>query len=229
MHPYPVTSAPRTHPIVRCGVTASAAALVLATFAAPAAAQDPGATPDTTPEQYEVTSGDSLSAIAGDHGLDPVTGWRLLFDANPEIADPDLIVPGQVLRIPAADEDLEERPLPGPPAPAEDSGAPDAPAAAQSTSEPAPAPAPQQQAATSAPAGVWDRLAQCESGGNWQINTGNGYYGGLQFSLSSWQAVGGEGYPNEASRAEQIQRGQQLQAAQGWGAWPSCSRQLGLR
>ncbi len=116
MHPYPVTPSPRTHPIVRCGVIASAAALAVASLAAPAAAQDPG----SPPEQYEVVSGDSLSAIAGDHGLDPVTGWRLLFDANPEIADPDVIVPGQVLRIPAADEDLED-----PAAPAEDSGAPD--------------------------------------------------------------------------------------------------------
>jgi hypothetical protein len=75
---------------------------------------------------------------------------------------------------------------------------------------------------------VWDRLAQCESGGNWAINTGNGYYGGLQFSLSSWRAVGGSGYPHQASRETQIAMGQRLQAAQGWGAWPSCSAQLGL-
>jgi uncharacterized protein YabE (DUF348 family) len=76
---------------------------------------------------------------------------------------------------------------------------------------------------------VWDRLAQCESGGNWSINTGNGYYGGLQFSLSTWRSVGGTGYPHQHSRAEQINRGQILQARAGWGQWPSCSRQLGLR
>jgi hypothetical protein len=76
---------------------------------------------------------------------------------------------------------------------------------------------------------VWDRLAECESGGNWSINTGNGYYGGLQFSISSWRAVGGSGYPHTASRAEQIKRGKQLKARQGWGAWPSCTRKLGLR
>jgi hypothetical protein len=76
---------------------------------------------------------------------------------------------------------------------------------------------------------VWDRLAKCESGGNWSINTGNGYYGGLQFSLSSWRAVGGSGYPHHHSKLEQIRRGERLQALQGWGAWPSCSRQLGLR
>jgi Transglycosylase-like domain len=76
---------------------------------------------------------------------------------------------------------------------------------------------------------VWDRLAQCESGGNWSINTGNGYYGGLQFSLSSWRAAGGSGYPHKASRAEQIRRGERLKARQGWGAWPSCTSKLGLR
>ena len=79
------------------------------------------------------------------------------------------------------------------------------------------------------PWGVWDRLAQCESGGNWSINTGNGYYGGLQFSLQSWRAVGGSGYPHNHSREEQIRRGEKLQAIQGWGAWPACSRKLGLR
>jgi hypothetical protein len=79
------------------------------------------------------------------------------------------------------------------------------------------------------PIGVWDDLAACESGGDWSIATGNGYYGGLQFSLSSWQAVGGTGYPHEHSRAEQINRAELLLDQQGWGAWPSCSRQLGLR
>ena len=68
--------------------------------------------------------------------------------------------------------------------------------------------------------GVWDRLAECEAGGNWAINTGNGYYGGLQFSLSSWRAVGGTGRPHEHSRAEQIHRGELLRDRQGWGAWP---------
>jgi hypothetical protein len=76
---------------------------------------------------------------------------------------------------------------------------------------------------------VWDRLARCESGGNWSINTGNGYYGGLQFSLPSWRAAGGSGYPHKASRAEQISRGKRLKARQGWGAWPSCTARLGLR
>jgi hypothetical protein len=73
----------------------------------------------------------------------------------------------------------------------------------------------------------WDRLAQCEAGGNWSINTGNGYYGGLQFSLSSWQAVGGTGYPHEHSRATQIAMGQRLHAQGGWKHWPGCSRKFG--
>jgi hypothetical protein len=76
---------------------------------------------------------------------------------------------------------------------------------------------------------AWDRLAQCESGGNWAANTGNGYYGGIQFSLSSWQAVGGTGYPHQASRETQIAMGQRLWNQGGWGHWPGCSRALGYR
>ena len=83
---------------------------------------------------------------------------------------------------------------------------------------------------SSTPSGsVWDKLAQCESGGNWSINTGNGYYGGLQFSLSTWRAYGGNGYPHQASREEQIRIAKKLQAAAGWGSWPACSSKLGLR
>ncbi|QCX28528.1 resuscitation-promoting factor [Nocardioides jishulii] len=76
---------------------------------------------------------------------------------------------------------------------------------------------------------VWDRLAQCESGGNWGTNTGNGYYGGLQFSASTWASVGGSGLPHQHSREEQIKRGKILQARAGWGQWPHCSAKLGLR
>jgi hypothetical protein len=74
---------------------------------------------------------------------------------------------------------------------------------------------------------TWDRLARCESSGNWALNSGNGYYGGLQFSLATWQNVGGSGYPHQASKAEQIKRGQILQARAGWGQWPHCAGQLG--
>ena len=77
-------------------------------------------------------------------------------------------------------------------------------------------------------ASTWDALAQCESGGNWAINTGNGYSGGLQFSPSTWAAYGGTGSASDASREQQIAVAEQVQAAQGWGAWPSCAAQLGL-
>jgi len=83
---------------------------------------------------------------------------------------------------------------------------------------------------SSTPSGsVWDKLAKCESGGNWTINTGNGYYGGLQFSLSTWRAYGGSGLPSNASREQQIAIAKKLQADAGWGAWPACSAKLGLR
>jgi Transglycosylase-like domain len=76
---------------------------------------------------------------------------------------------------------------------------------------------------------AWDRLAQCESGGNWAANTGNGYYGGIQFSLSSWQAAGGSGQPDLASRVTQIAMGQNLWHQGGWSHWPACSLKLGYR
>jgi resuscitation-promoting factor RpfB len=76
---------------------------------------------------------------------------------------------------------------------------------------------------------VWDQLAQCESGGNWAINTGNGYYGGLQFSLSTWRGYGGMGYPHTASRETQIAIATKVRdASGGYGAWPACSQSLGL-
>jgi uncharacterized protein YabE (DUF348 family) len=66
---------------------------------------------------------------------------------------------------------------------------------------------------------VWDKIAQCESGGNWHINTGNGYYGGLQFSAATWHSVGGPGLPHEHSRETQIKYAKILQARSGWGQW----------
>lgn len=85
------------------------------------------------------------------------------------------------------------------------------------------------QAGGITPENVWDWLAQCESGGDWHIDTGNGYYGGLQFLPSSWWAVGGQGLPHQNTREEQIYRATLLWQRQGWGAWPACSRRLGLR
>jgi uncharacterized protein YabE (DUF348 family) len=74
---------------------------------------------------------------------------------------------------------------------------------------------------------VWDKIAQCESGGNWAANTGNGYYGGLQFSLGTWRAYGGTGLPSNASRATQIAIATKVRdASGGYGSWPVCGRGL---
>ena len=76
---------------------------------------------------------------------------------------------------------------------------------------------------------VWAKLAQCESGGNPQTNTGNGFYGMYQFTLETWQALGGTGYPHEADAATQTAMAKKLQAQSGWGQWPGCADKLGLR
>ena len=164
------------------------------------------------PKFVAVRSGDYLAKIAQ---ANHTTALRLYY-ANTNIKDPDLIYPGEELRIPATGEKLAPRPLPS-----------DASAAAPAPNVSAPASV-QAPAVAPAAGSVWDRLAECESGGNWAADTGNGFYGGLQFTLSSWQAVGGSGLPSSASRAEQIERAEKLQATQGWSAWPACSAQLGL-
>lgn len=92
-------------------------------------------------------------------------------------------------------------------------------AAQQAATEPAPV----------ATGNVWYRLRACECPSGWFCNTGNGYYGGLQFDLPTWRSVGGTGYPHEHSPEEQIRRGQILQSKRGWSPWPECSRKLGLR
>ena len=81
--------------------------------------------------------------------------------------------------------------------------------------------------ASAAPDDTWDALAQCESGGDWSTSTGNGYAGGLQFSPSTWSAYGGSGSASGASRSEQIAVAERVLAAQGWNAWPSCSKKTG--
>ena len=76
-----------------------------------------------------------------------------------------------------------------------------------------------------APHRAWfERLARCESTSRWHLNTGNGFYGGVQFTISSWRAVGGRGWPHEASKTEQMYRGVRLLRLQGPGAWPVCSQ-----
>jgi resuscitation-promoting factor RpfA len=78
---------------------------------------------------------------------------------------------------------------------------------------------------------VWDRVAKCESGGNWKINTGNGYYGGVQFAAGTWKAYGGRTYAShahQATKAEQIAIARRVLAGHGPGAWPTCGRRAGL-
>lgn len=201
------------------------AVAVLAVGSNSASAQSSQTPAQASQNIVKVQPGNTLSGIAKDSG----TTYVRLFNANTQIEHPDKIFPGQDIRIPAADEQLADRPIPG----AVVAAAPQATPVAQPTpAASAPQPRPTQVAApadSSVDGGVWDRLAACESGGNWAINTGNGYYGGLQFSLSSWRAVGGSGYPHQASKSEQIARAEILKARQGWGAWPACTAKLGLR
>lgn len=78
---------------------------------------------------------------------------------------------------------------------------------------------------------MFDQLAECESGGDWHINTGNGYFGGIQFNSDSWNAVGGQDFaptPDQATREQQIVAGKKLKDIQGWGAWPACSAKYGF-
>jgi LysM repeat protein len=85
-------------------------------------------------------------------------------------------------------------------------------------------------AANAAADSTWDKLAQCESGGRWDINTGNGFQGGLQFTPSTWRAFGGTVYApaaHLATRVEQIAVAEKVLAKQGWNAWPSCSKKVG--
>lgn len=212
----------RLSAIVAATVSSAAIFAVLGTGPVHAEEQTNQPVPQATEQKVEekiveVKPGDYLAKIADENQ----TTYVRIFDANPKIADPDVIYPGDKLRIPRAEEQLESR------APKEQPVAVVAQPRKQTASVQPSAPAPVVAAAVGDV--VWDQLARCEAGGNWAINTGNGYYGGLQFTLGSWRAVGGTGYPHQASREEQIARGKMLQARQGWGAWPACTRKMGLR
>jgi LysM repeat protein len=211
---------------------ASAAPLVLvALFTLAGGAHASAQTPTPSNQQnvsqpsnmVTIQKGDTLSGIANEHQ----TTYIRLFDANDYIVDPDLIYPGKNLRIPAQDEQLPSRPLPANQIvenSAANSQAPAKPAPLASATNKVPA-------AAVNTGSVWDRLAVCESGGNWSINTGNGYYGGLQFTLSTWLANGGGAYasrPDLATRDQQIAIASKIQAGRGWSPWPACSAKLGL-
>lgn len=195
----------------------AAAAPVPKPAASHAVATPPKPAPDET---VTVNSGDNLVTVAKANK----TTWRRIYDKNTKINDPNMIYPDEKLVIPASDEKITDRPLPASKTSTAAAPASTAPAVDVSyTAQPDPTPAP-----AVASGSVWDRIAACESGGDWAINTGNGFYGGLQFTLGSWQAVGGSGLPSNASRSEQIMRATMLQARQGWGAWPVCSVKAGV-
>lgn len=202
-------------------VFASAIGLAASGSVAPVSAAENANNNAKTAKTVTVQPGDYLDKIAKENG----SNWKRMFYANQKIADPDVINPGEKLKVPAADAQLTPRPIPSnAPAPAPAPAQPTAytPAPAQPAYNPAPA------AAASASGGVWDQLAQCESGGNWNINTGNGFSGGLQFHPQTWAGHGGTGAAHNASKAEQIAVAKRVQASQGWGAWPACSAKLGL-
>lgn len=201
------------------------AGLIMAGGKASALAEGANAPEATKPQKIvvEVKPGDSLSKIAKKQK----TTYQRIFYANDFIQDPNIIHPGDKVRIPASDEKLKERALPtAPKQVAPKTKKTTKPTGRTSYKKTAPAASVPKNAVSGS---VWDRLAACESGGNWSINTGNGYYGGLQFSAATWRSVGGSGLPHQASKAEQIKRGQILQARSGWGQWPACTRMLGLR
>jgi LysM repeat protein len=188
-------------------------AAIIALAQGPAAhAQSQSNQNDKQPVMVTVNQGDTLDGIATAHQ----TTYVRLFDANTNIQDPDLIYPGDKLRVPDASEQLTERPLP--------SNAPVA-LSTQPISY-----APTQYRVYTPPAAVryasgtsWDRIAACESGGNWAINTGNGYYGGLQFTQQTWAGAGGLAY---APRADLATPQQQIAVASklSLGNWPVCGR-----
>jgi LysM repeat protein len=164
---------------------------------------------------YTVRPGNTLSAIAR-HEYGTAADWPALWWANRhQVADPSLITAGQRLRLPSrhAVRDLVRDARSATPAPAPASAAPASAAAATSPS------------ALPTGSANWQAIAACESGGNWSANTGNGFYGGLQFTQGTWDAYGGGQYAssaNEATPGQQIAVAQRVLAGQGIGAWPVC-------
>jgi LysM repeat protein len=172
-----------------------------------AATPKPAQTPP--PKTHVVAPGDSLSIIATDEQLD---SWRPLWNANPALANPDLIYAGQQLVVPTAP--VADRPLPA--------GVVEAPVSAAYNSSSASTV--RHASAANYSAGIGGLLANVrkrESGGNYADNTGNGYYGAYQFNLGTWRGVGGSGLPSDASPAEQDMRAQMLYNERGCSPWPN--------
>jgi LysM repeat protein len=178
---------------------------------------------------YTVHAGDTLSAIAA-HEYGRAADWPAVWWANRhQVKNPSMITTGQRLTLPASGTVARwlaraaSAAIPSAaPAPAAAGSSPAAPAASSAPADPAPAPAP---AASSAGGVNWSAIAACESGGNWSADTGNGFYGGLQFTEGTWLGYGGGQYAssaNLASAADQIAVAERVLAGQGIGAWPVC-------
>ncbi len=178
---------------------------------------------------YTVRAGDTLSAIAA-HEYGRAADWPTVWWANRhQVKNPSLITTGQRLTLPASGTvapwlaRAASAAIPSAaPAPAAAGSSSATPAASSAPADPAPAPAP---AASSAGGVNWSAIAACESGGNWSADTGNGFYGGLQFTEGTWLGYGGGQYAssaNLASAADQIAVAERVLAGQGIGAWPVC-------
>ena len=168
---------------------------------------------DNQTQTVVVNPGDTLDGIATAHQ----TTYVRVFDANTSIQDPDLIYPGDNLRVPAPDEQLPDRAIP-----ADYIAANPLPASTIYTYS-APKGAPVSYSSGTS----WDAIAACESGGNWAINTGNGYYGGLQFTQATWAGAGGLAY---APRADLATPAQQIAIASklALSNWPVCGARANL-
>jgi LysM repeat protein len=177
------------------------------------------------PASYTVQQGDSLSTIAA-HEYGKAADWPAVWWANRhQVANPNMITAGQRLRLPASGQ------VPAWMAHAAQAAIPAAPpaAAAPAVSVPQADPSAAAPVSTAPPASSgganWSAIAACESGGNWSANTGNGFYGGLQFTEQTWLGYGGGQYAssaNQATQAQQIAVAQRVLAGQGIGAWPVC-------
>jgi len=180
------------------------------------------------PASYTVHQGDTLSAIAA-HNYGSSADWPAVWWANRhQVRNPNVLLVGQRLHLPASGHvtaamaHAAQAAMPAPP--------PAAPASTTSVSYSQPDPSTAAPVYSSAPAssgsGVnWNAIAACESGGNWSINTGNGFYGGLQFTEQTWLGNGGGQYASSANLAtpsQQIAVAQRVVASQGIGAWPVC-------
>jgi LysM repeat protein len=213
----------------------AAAIAVVGTVVFGASSITPAAASAATTQKDEAKNQKVLTVQPGDYLIKLATANNVtiqrLYDANTDIKDPDLIFPDQKIRVPDPSEKLKHREMPSN-AVATKAAAVETEAATTSSRATTVSKPRTTTVASVSSGSVWDRLAACESGGNWSINTGNGYYGGLQFTQSTWNAYGGQTYAARAdlaSRSEQIAVATKVQASQGWGAWPVCSYKAGAR